>query len=111
MFLRGRGIKGKLKIFFTRLVKSLFPVGSIYNAPRETVTSQELLSVGKSDSAHMTFVLTESERHESPPVIFNYPVSSRFKRYYKRKVPAAYIIELPGGMVYGDETNFVISSS
>ena len=95
MILRGRGFKAKLKKTATVFIKSLFPVGSIYNAPGKTITTGELLADSKNNGwAEIISVYPEQDRQETAPEIFNYHVTGRFKKYYQRRIPAAYVVRL-----------------
>jgi capsular polysaccharide biosynthesis protein len=112
MSLRGRGIKSGIKKAMVGFIKTLFPPGSIYNAPAKAITSKEWLA--KYDSkktGRIIPVYQPANRRETPPVIENHPVSQRFIKYYNREIPEAYVLELPGGLVYGVDTNFIIAPS
>jgi capsular polysaccharide biosynthesis protein len=109
MFLRGLGIKAGLKKAVTTTIKSLVPAGKIYNAPRTLATSAEWLAKKDISAGKIIQVYKEELRKEPDPYIFNYVVSGRFKKYSERKIPAAFVVELRNGMVYGRETNFIIA--
>lgn len=109
MFLRGLGIKAGVKKAITTIIKSVVPIGKVYNAPRRITTSAEWLSIKGISAGRIIPVYEEEYSQESDPYIFNHTVSGRFKKYSERKVPAAYVVELCNGMVYGRETNFIIA--
>jgi capsular polysaccharide biosynthesis protein len=109
MLLKGMGIKAGITRAFTKAVKTVFPAGSIYNAPATIITSAEWIMRKGRASDKMTEVYAEEWREECAPEICNYKVSERFKRDYRRKVPAAYVAEINGGMTFGKEANFIIT--
>jgi capsular polysaccharide biosynthesis protein len=110
MFLKGLGLKASAEKAITTLIKYVVPVGKIYNAPRSLATAATWLSKKGNSSGRIVPVYNEEHRQEPDPHIFNHVVSGRFKKYSKRKVPAAYVVELVNGMVYGRDTNFIIAS-
>ena len=112
MFLRGRGIKAHLQTLVTSVIKRVFPVGTFYNAPRNIITASDYVGSVKTNSSNRIVPIYESsERIENPPEILNHPVSRRFTRYYRRKVPSAFILVLHKGKIYGEETNYIITHS
>jgi capsular polysaccharide biosynthesis protein len=109
MFLRGLGIKAGLKKVVATTIKSFVPAGKMYNAPGKLTTSAEWLSKKGTSAGKIVQVYKEEVRQEPDPWIFNYAVTGRFKKYSERLIPAAYVVELNNGMVYGRESNFIIT--
>lgn len=109
---RGWGIKALFKRKITGFLKAIFPVGIIYNSPRVAVTSNQIVATGaSSDKVNIVSILPEDVREEPPPRIYNYRVSARFAKYFRRKIPPAYLVKVGDGFVYGKQTNFVLTRS
>jgi hypothetical protein len=112
MFIKGLGIKTYLQTLITGVIKLLFPVGTLYNAPRKTISTAEYLTSKRTNKINGIIRVYEGyDRVENPPEIFNYPITRRFTKYLQRQVPEAYVLILNKGMIYGQETNYVITDS
>ena len=110
MLFKGLGIKARVFKAFTKIVKALFPVGSVYRAPGKTISSAQWVKKHSHNGSRILPVYEVQTRKEPAPLIFNYEVTGRFKRYYERKVQNAYVLELADGMAYGADANFIITS-
>lgn len=109
MRFRGRGYKAAFIRSLVRIVKTIFPPGYFYNSPRAVSSCREWLQ--KFPGKGSVFLIHNSNSHtETPPEIFNYQVSARFTRYYKRTIPPTYVAEISNGAVYGWQTNTILLS-
>jgi capsular polysaccharide biosynthesis protein len=46
---------------------------------------------------------------ETPPLVIGHPVSGRFTRHYNRNTNEAFVAALPGGRIFGEYTNILLT--
>jgi len=91
-------------------IKKVFPRGILYNAPGKWMITADWLKFNEgTEAGKMHIIYAERSWTEHPPVIENHVVTERFKRYFKRLILQAYVVELPLGMVFGECTNFILT--
>jgi capsular polysaccharide biosynthesis protein len=107
---QGFGIKSGLQKWAVGILKKNFPPGMLYNAPRKAMPTAEWIGLPGNDQIANVYKIRDAEfRQENPPRIFNHIVSNRFKKYFKREIPPAFVLEMRDGFVFGASSNFVIS--
>ena len=104
--IRGKGIRKRLKKLFVYFIKAIDKHKFFHNTPNELSSIQEQLIKGK--QVEQLIVYTGHLRLEKQPEIWNYRISERFLRLYKRNCPQAFVLKIYNGKVSGYSSNWII---
>jgi hypothetical protein len=82
----------------------------LLDTPRGIISVKEWVDgPQKPEGAEFIPVLPSEAIDETPPVVIDIPVSSRFARHYRRKSNEGFVAIIPGGRIWGEYTNIIIT--
>jgi len=90
------------------MVRSLGLRG-LLDTPRGFLATREWVDGRPGTGAKVIPLIPPSVIVEKPPVVIGHPVSGRFTRHYRRTSNEAFVAVIPGGRVFGEYTNVIIS--
>lgn len=103
-------MKQRLIRLCVRSVRTLGLHHFFLDTPRGALTVTDWINANKGkNGVEFISLLPPVEIQEKPPVIIGHPVSSRFTRWYDRRSNEAFVAVIPGGRIFGEYTNFILS--
>jgi capsular polysaccharide biosynthesis protein len=80
------------------------------NTPDHFIKTRDWTAVNKDNSGVRFISLSDEVKiEEKPPIVIGHPISQRFKRHYHRTIPGPFVAIIPGGQVFGEYTNMIIT--
>lgn len=103
-------VKQRIIRLSVRTIRALGLGDLFLDTPRAHTPVKEWIAAHRNIPGVELFPLMPSSAIiESPPEVIGLPVSGRFIRHYHRKSNEGYVAVIPGGRVYGEYSNMIIS--
>ena len=103
-------MKQRLVRYGAQISRSIGLGRMLLDTPRGYINTKDWVDEGRGRAGTLYMrILPAQEIRETPPVIVGHPVGGRWTRHYERWSNEAFVAAIPGGRVFGEFTNFIIS--